>query len=79
MRPLSHPAIDDVPLGAILHALSDPVRAAIFAGIAGAGCVQTCQAFANVGERAIPIRQIMRAEAVEVWKKYQAKEDTVQY
>jgi guanine deaminase len=30
-------------------------------------------------ERSIPIRQIMRAEAVEVWKKYQAKEDTVQY
>jgi guanine deaminase len=32
-----------------------------------------------VAERAIPIRQILRAEAVEVWKKYQAKEDTVQY
>jgi tRNA(Arg) A34 adenosine deaminase TadA len=32
-----------------------------------------------VGERSIPIRQIMRAEAVEVWKKYQEKEDTVQY
>ena len=32
-----------------------------------------------VGERSIPIKQIMRAEAVEVWKKYQAKEDTVQY
>ena len=32
-----------------------------------------------LAERAIPIRQIMRAEAVEVWKKYQAKEDTVQY
>ena len=31
------------------------------------------------GERAIAIKQIMRAEAVEVWKKYQAKEDKVQY
>lgn len=32
-----------------------------------------------VGDRAIVIKQIMRAEAVEVWKKYQAKEDKVQY
>ena len=32
-----------------------------------------------VDERSIPIRQIMRAEAVEVWKKYQAKDHTVQY
>jgi guanine deaminase len=32
-----------------------------------------------VGERAIPIRQIMRAEAVEVWKKYSNKEDRVPY
>jgi guanine deaminase len=31
------------------------------------------------GERAIAIRQIMRAEAVEVWKKYQAKKDRIQY
>ena len=30
-------------------------------------------------ERLIPMRQIMRAEAVEVWKKYHAKDDTVQY
>ena len=32
-----------------------------------------------MGERSMAVRQIMRAEAVEVWKKYQAKEDTVQY
>jgi guanine deaminase len=30
-------------------------------------------------ERSIRITQIMRAEAVEVWKKYQAKGDKVQY
>jgi DNA-binding transcriptional ArsR family regulator len=54
MRPLFHPSIEDVSVAAILHALSDPVRAAIFAQLAGQGCVQGCSTFAMVGERAIP-------------------------
>jgi DNA-binding transcriptional ArsR family regulator len=54
MRPLFHPAIEDLRPEAILHALSDPVRVAIFAEISGAGCVDTCSAFATVGDRAIP-------------------------
>lgn len=41
-------------LETILHALSDPVRAAIFAGIAGAGRSQICAAFACMGDRVIP-------------------------
>jgi guanine deaminase len=32
-----------------------------------------------IDQREISIKQIMRAEAVEVWKKYKAKEDRVQY
>jgi guanine deaminase len=32
-----------------------------------------------VSERSIRIKQIMRAEAVEVWKRYQAKDDKIQY
>lgn len=54
MRPLFHPSIDDIRPEAILHALSDPVRAAIFIDIAGASCAQTCSAFSSVGDRAIP-------------------------
>ena len=54
MRPLFHPSIDDVPVEAILHALSDPERVAIFARIAGNGCAPTCSAFANIGDRVIP-------------------------
>ncbi|WP_296598222.1 helix-turn-helix domain-containing protein [Phenylobacterium sp.] len=54
MRPLLHPSIEDVRLEAILHALSDPVRVAIFADIAGADCPQRCSAFSSVGDRAIP-------------------------
>ncbi|GJD64076.1 nucleoside deaminase [Methylobacterium frigidaeris] len=30
-------------------------------------------------QRKIPIRQIMRAEAIEVWKRYEAKDDRVPY
>jgi DNA-binding transcriptional ArsR family regulator len=54
MRPLFHPSIEDVRLEAVLHALSDPMRVAIFKEIAGAERAQTCQAFSCVGERTIP-------------------------
>jgi DNA-binding transcriptional ArsR family regulator len=54
MRPLFHPSMEEVRLEAILHALSDPTRAAIFADIAGADCSQTCTAFASIGDRVIP-------------------------
>jgi len=46
--------MQDIRLEAILYALSDPIRAAIFADIAGADCVKTCTAFASIGEKTIP-------------------------
>lgn len=54
MRPLLHPAIDEVPVEAILHALSDPVRVAIYADIVRRDCSQNCSSFLTVGDRAIP-------------------------
>ncbi len=54
MRPFVHPAIEDVRPDAILHALSDPSRAAIFARIMQAGCVEACSAVSAVGDRVIP-------------------------
>jgi DNA-binding transcriptional ArsR family regulator len=54
MRPLFHPSIEDVTVEAILHALSDPVRVAIYARIASAACPQTCSNFVNINEKAIP-------------------------
>jgi DNA-binding transcriptional ArsR family regulator len=54
MRPLLHPSIHDVTVEAIMHALSDPVRVAIFAQIAGASCPQTCSNFVNISQKAIP-------------------------
>jgi DNA-binding transcriptional ArsR family regulator len=54
MRPLFHPSIDDVTVEAILHALSDPVRVAIFADIVGSACSQNCSNFLKIREKAIP-------------------------
>jgi DNA-binding transcriptional ArsR family regulator len=54
MRPLVHPSIDDVTVEGILHALSDPVRVAIFADIVGSDCSQSCSYFVNVSDTPIP-------------------------
>jgi DNA-binding transcriptional ArsR family regulator len=54
MRPLIHPSIDDVTLEGILHALADPVRAAIYAELAARDGTATCSAFVNVIDREIP-------------------------
>lgn len=54
MRPLQHPAIQDVTVEGILHALSDPVRVQIYAEIASAGCPQTCSNFLTIQDRKLP-------------------------
>src|ERR1700727_3080712 len=54
MRPLFHPSLEDVTVEAVLHALSDPVRVAIFADIAASNCSQNCSNFVNFSERPIP-------------------------
>jgi len=54
MRPLFHPSIEDVSVEAILHALADPVRVAIFADIASSDCSRNCSNFLNISERTIP-------------------------
>jgi DNA-binding transcriptional ArsR family regulator len=54
MRPLFHPSLEDITVEGILHALSDPVRVAIFADIVRRECSQTCSMFLTVSDRAIP-------------------------
>jgi len=54
MRPLFHPSVEDVTVEAILHALSEPVRVAIFADIAGSECSQNCSTFLRVSNKTIP-------------------------
>ena len=54
MRPLLHPKIAEVPVEAILHALSDPARVAIYADVVRQDCSQNCSTFLHVLDRAIP-------------------------
>jgi DNA-binding transcriptional ArsR family regulator len=54
MRPLYHPAPGDLSVEAILYALSDPVRAAIYGQIAGSSCAQNCSTFLKVNKKDIP-------------------------
>ncbi len=54
MRPFVHPAIEDITVGAVLHALSDPVRAAIYAEIVQQECAANCSAFQDVLAEPIP-------------------------
>ena len=54
MKPLIHPAIEDVPLAAILHALADPVRVALFAEIVAQECPRNCTMLVSVLENPVP-------------------------
>jgi DNA-binding transcriptional ArsR family regulator len=54
MRPLVHPAMEDITVEGLLYALSDPVRVAIYADIATQECTQKCSNFLNVSNKAIP-------------------------
>jgi DNA-binding transcriptional ArsR family regulator len=54
MRPLFHPAIEDISVEAILHALSDPIRVAIYADIVGSECSRNCSNFLKVSDKVIP-------------------------
>jgi DNA-binding transcriptional ArsR family regulator len=54
MRPLFHPSIEDITVEGILHALSDPVRVAIYADIVGQECSQNCSTFLTVSDKMIP-------------------------
>ncbi|GGA48733.1 transcriptional regulator [Dyella nitratireducens] len=53
MRPLIHPSIEDITVEGILHALSDPVRAAIYAELAVSSGA-TCSNFLKISDRDIP-------------------------
>lgn len=54
MKPLLHPSVESITVEGILHALSDPVRAAIFAEIADSDGTMTCSTFLTVRDRNIP-------------------------
>ena len=54
MKPLYHPAVNDVSVEGILHAFSDPVRVQIYAEIERSECSQICSNFLRLGNRTLP-------------------------
>jgi DNA-binding transcriptional ArsR family regulator len=54
MKPLLHPAINDITVEGLLFALSDPVRVQIYMEIAQADCPQICSHFLTVQGRSLP-------------------------
>ena len=54
VRPLFHPSPQDITVEGILHALSDPIRAAIYADIVAQECSHNCSMFLTVSDKAIP-------------------------
>ena len=54
MRPLFHPSVQEVTVEGILHALSDPIRVAMYADIVAQECPQSCSNFLKVSDKAIP-------------------------
>jgi DNA-binding transcriptional ArsR family regulator len=54
VRPLFHPAAEDITVEGVLHALADPVRVHIYDQILRSECPMTCSAFLEVREQAVP-------------------------
>jgi len=54
MKPLVHPALEDITVEGILHALSDPTRVEIFAKMADSNGSANCSTFLTVNEKAVP-------------------------
>lgn len=54
MKPLYHPAIEDVTVEGILHALSDPIRVQILKEIMQSSAPKTCSDFLRLPNRVVP-------------------------
>lgn len=54
MRPLFHPALGDITVEGILHALSDPVRFRIFVDLAKDDSTKTCSTYLEVSNQPVP-------------------------
>ncbi len=54
MRPLFHPAVEDITVQGILYALSDPVRVRIFTQLARSQNAERCCNFSHSGAVELP-------------------------
>ena len=54
MRPLVHPAIEDISIEGVLHALADPIRVAICAQLSDPGCKANCSVLQEILNEPVP-------------------------
>lgn len=54
MRPLYHPAVEDVTVQGILHALADPVRVRILMELITSDSTNNCTSFTNIYRIPLP-------------------------
>lgn len=54
MRPLTHPALEEITVQGILHALSDPVRVRILMELVTTESTLNCTAFVNIYHTPLP-------------------------
>ena len=54
MRQLLHPPLDEVTVEAILHALADPVRVALYAEIVRSAAARSCSILLDLSRKAVP-------------------------
>jgi DNA-binding transcriptional ArsR family regulator len=54
VRPLFHPAIEEITVEGILHALADPVRLALYAELVGSACSRSCSSLGGVSDQSVP-------------------------
>jgi DNA-binding transcriptional ArsR family regulator len=54
VRPLFHPAIEEVTVEGILHALADPVRLTLYAELVASTCSRSCSSLLGVSDKTVP-------------------------
>jgi DNA-binding transcriptional ArsR family regulator len=54
VRPLFHPSIEAITVEAILHALADPLRVALYAEIVASAGPRSCSSLVGISEKAVP-------------------------
>lgn len=54
MRPLYHPALEEITVQGIIHALADPVRVRIYMELLSSDSTLNCTAFLNIYNTPLP-------------------------
>lgn len=66
MRPFYHPPVGAITVEGILYALSDPVRAQIYAQLLNAGCTRNCTTFLDIQANGRPLPKSTLSQHLKV-------------